>query len=72
MKKTFEYNLPLKVIKFLSNVASINVFGESLTSIDGIVSLNDYNQSEIKRCYSDFMSFMTNAKDNGRKVSVLT
>ena len=50
----------------------MKVFGETLISVGVIVDLRDYDQSEIKRCYSNFISFMINAKNNGRKVSVVS
>ena len=71
MRKTFSYDLPIEVIKFLSNLACIRVFGETLVSIGKVISLKDYDQNEVNRCYSDFLSFMINAKNNNRKVSVV-
>lgn len=70
MKRTFEYNLPMNVIKFLTNLASTKIFGESLISVGEIVSLKDYDQNEVNRCYFDCISFMTNAKKNNRKVYI--
>lgn len=71
MSKTSTYNLPIEVIKHISNIASKKIFGKSLTKVDKIIDLRFYDQSEIYRCKQDFEAFMKNAKEKGRTVTAV-
>lgn len=71
MKKTFSYNLPIEVIRYLSNEIAMEVYGYTITSVGGFVNLSLYDQDEIERCKSDFRDFMTNAKSHGRLTSAV-
>ena len=64
----FNYDLPIDVIKHLSNVVAKEFGQEPLVKLDHLIDLRWYDKEEINRCLNDFRNFFKNA--NGRPVYV--